>query len=148
LDFHKELAEQLKVAMKAKDGTALKTVRDLKSRIQTREIEKGEPLTASEFVKLVQTAAKQRRESIVLFEKGNRPELVAVEKAELLVLEQYLPQMMSDSEMKALVTQIIADTGAESMGDVGKVMGQLMKAAAGKADGKHLQEIVKGILSV
>jgi len=147
LDFHKELTEQLKLAMKAKDQTALKTIRDLKSRIQFREIEKGEPLTEAEFVKLVQTAAKQRKEAIVLYEKGERPELVAVEKAELQVLEKYLPQMMNDSEMQALVKQVMEDTGAVSMSDVGKVMGPLMKAAAGKADGKRLQEIVREILS-
>ena len=147
MDFHKELTEQLKLAMKAKDQTALKTIRDLKSRIQFREIEKGEPLTEAEFVKLVQTAAKQRKEAIVLYEKGERPELVAVEKAELQVLEKYLPQMMNDSEMQALVKQVMEDTGAVSMSDVGKVMGPLMKAAAGKADGKRLQEIVREILS-
>ncbi|MBT3630986.1 MAG: GatB/YqeY domain-containing protein [Candidatus Marinimicrobia bacterium] len=147
LDFHKELTEQLKTAMKARDEASLKTVRDLKSRIQTREIDKGEPLSEAEFIKLVQTAAKQRKEAIVLYEKGDRPELVAVEKAELLILEKYLPQMMGDSEMEALVKQVLADTGAENMSDMGKVMGPLMKAAAGKADGKRLQEIVKGMLS-
>ena len=147
MDFHKELTEQLKMAMKAKDGTSLKTIRDLKSRIQSREIEKGEPLTEAEFVKLVQTAAKQRKEAIVLYEKGERPELVAVEKAELQVLERYLPQMMGESEMEVLVKQVLADTGAGNMKDMGKVMGPLMKAAAGKADGKRLQEIVKRMLS-
>ncbi len=147
MDFHKELTEQLKMAMKAKDQTSLKTIRDLKSRIQTREIEKGEPLTEAEFVKLVQTAAKQRKEAIVLYEKGDRPELVAVEQAELEILEKYLPQMMGDSEMTALVKQVLEDTGASSMNDMGKIMGPLMKAAAGKADGKRLQEIVRGMLS-
>ena len=133
--------------MKAKDKTSLKTIRDLKSRIQSREIEKGEPLTEAEFVKLVQTAAKQRKEAIILYEKGDRPELVAVEAAELLVLEKYLPQMMGEADMEALVKQVLEDTGVKSMSDMGKVMGPLMKAAAGKADGKRLQEIVKGILS-
>ena len=147
MDFHKELTEQLKMAMKAKDQTSLKTIRDLKSRIQSREIEKGEALNEAEFVKLVQTAAKQRKEAIDLYEKGNRPELVEVEMAELKVLEKYLPQMMNDSEMEALVKQVLGDTGATGMSDVGKVMGPLMKAAAGKADGKRLQEIVRGMLS-
>ncbi len=73
MDFHKELTEQLKTAMKAKDQTSLKTVRDLKSRIQSREIEKGEPLTEAEFVKLVQTAAKQRKEAIVYMKKVTDP---------------------------------------------------------------------------
>ena len=67
--------------------------------------------------------------------------------AELKVLEKYLPQMMNDSEMEALVKQVLGDTGATGMSDVGKVMGPLMKAAAGKADGKRLQEIVRGMLS-
>ncbi len=147
MDFHKELTEQLKMAMKAKDQTSLKTIRDLKSRIQSREIEKGEAITEAEFLKLVQTAAKQRKEAIDLYEKGNRPELVEVEMAELKVLEKYLPQMMNDSEMEALVKQVLGDTGATNMSDVGKVMGPLMKAAAGKADGKRLQEIVRGMLS-
>ncbi|MCF7826723.1 MAG: GatB/YqeY domain-containing protein [Candidatus Marinimicrobia bacterium] len=147
MDFHKELNEQLKTAMKAKDTTTLKTVRDLKSRIQTREIEKGEALVEAEFIKLVQTAAKQRKEAIELYEQGNRPELVAIEKAELEILEQFLPQMMGEAEMEALVKQVLQDTGVTSMSDMGKVMGSLMKAAAGKADGKRLQEIVRGILN-
>lgn len=147
MDFQKELTEQLKAAMRAKDETILRTVRDLKSRIKMREIEKGEALSEPEFVKLVQTAAKQRKEAITLYERGDRPELVAVEKAELVVLEKYLPQMMSDTEMEALARQVIAEVGAQNMSDMGKVMGPLMKAAAGKADGKRLQEIIRGILN-
>lgn len=147
MDFQKQLSEQLKSAMKARDEGTLKTVRDLKARIKTREIEKGETLTESEFIKVVQTAAKQRKEAIALYEKGARPELVAEEQAELDILEKYLPKMMSEDEMQVLVKGIIADTGAQGLSDIGKVMGPLMKAAAGKADGKRLQEIVRGELS-
>lgn len=147
MDFQKELGDQLKTAMKTRDAHLLKTVRDLKTRIKTREIEKGEPLTEPEFLKLVQTAAKQRKEAIALFEQGNRPELVAEEQAELAILEKYLPQMMSDAEMTTLVKTVLADSGATSMQDMGKVMGLLMKAAAGRADGNRLQELVRGMLS-
>lgn len=147
MDFNKDLNEKLKIAMKAKDETSLRTIRDLKSRVKTREIEKGEALTESEFIKLVQTAAKQRKEAIVLYEQGARPELVEIEQSELLVLEQYLPQMLSEPEMEALVEKVLADIGAVGMQDMGKVMGPLMKAAAGKADGKRLQEIVRGKLN-
>ncbi len=147
MDFQKELSDQLKTALKAKDQPTLKTVRDLKARIKMREIEKGDTLTETEFIKLVQTAAKQRKEAITLYEKGNRLELVKAEQLELTVLEKYLPQMMTETEMETLVKKIIAETGAESMRDMGKVMGQMMQAAAGRADGKRLQEIVKGILS-
>lgn len=147
MDFKKELAEALKAAMRTHDTLKLKTVRDLKARIQSREIEKGEALTEGEFIKLVQTAAKQRKESITLYEQGNRQDLVENEKAELLILEKYLPQMMSDDEMTALVKNVLQETGASAMADMGKVMGPLMKAAAGRADGKRLQEIVRGLLS-
>lgn len=147
MDFHKELNTQLKLAMKAKDETSLKTIRDLKSRIQTREIEKGEALDEAEFIKLVQTAAKQRKEAIALYQRGQRPELVEIEQAELHILEKYLPQMMSESEMEGLVKKVIEESGASSMADMGKVMGMLMKASAGRADGKRLQELVKGMLS-
>ncbi len=146
MDFQQVLSDQLKAAMRAKDDTALRTIRDLKTRIKMREIEKGEVLTEPEFIKLVQTAAKQRKEAIDLYEQGNRPELVKIEQAELEILQQYLPQMMTDSEMETLVKSVLAETGVTSMQDFGKVMGPLMKAAAGKADGKRLQEIVKGIL--
>ena len=143
MDFLSQLNEQLKTAMKSRDERALKTVRDLKSRIKTREIEKGEALTEAEFIKLVQTAAKQRKESIELYQRGNRPELVKVEEEELALLEKYLPQMMSEDDMQKLVAQVVSDTGASGMADIGKVMGPLMKAAAGRADGKRLQEIVR-----
>lgn len=147
MDFQKELNEQLKTAMKARDERTLKTVRDLKSRIKTKEIDKGEALTEAEFVKVVQTAAKQRKEAIELYKQGNRPELVAVEAAELEILKAYLPQMMSEEEMQNLVKQVVGATGATGMADMGKVMGPLMKEAAGRADGKRLQEIVRGVLS-
>jgi len=146
LDFQETLTEQLQAAMRAKDETSLRTIRDLKSRIKMREIEKGVTLTEPEFIKLVQTAAKQRKEAIDLYVQGNRPELAKIEAAELELLQKYLPQMMTDSEMEALVKAVLAETGVSSMQDFGKVMGPLMKAAAGKADGKRLQEIVKGIL--
>ncbi len=147
MDFHKKLSEQLKTAMKARDQLTLKTVRDLKSRIKLREIERGETLTEAEFIKLVQTAAKQRKEAITLYKQGHRPELVIEEQAELAILEKYLPQMMTIAEMETLVKKIITETGAESIRDMGKVMGPLMQAAAGKGDGKQFQEIVKRMLS-
>lgn len=146
MNFHTELTDQLKAALKAKDQTSLKAVRDLKARIKMREIEKGEPLTEPEFIKLVQTAAKQRKEAIILYEKGNRPELAQAEQAELVILEKYLPQMMSEVEMETLVKTIVAETGAENIQDMGQVMGPMMKAAAGRADGRRLQEIVKKVL--
>jgi len=147
VDFKKELDEQLKTALKSHDDRLLKTIRDLKARIKTREIAKGEALTETEFIKLVQTAAKQRKEAIALYQQGNRQDLVEAEQGELTILEKYLPQMMSDEEMTALAKTVLMKTGASGVGDMGKVMGPLMKAAAGRADGKRLQEIVRGMLT-
>ncbi|MCF7807647.1 MAG: GatB/YqeY domain-containing protein [Candidatus Marinimicrobia bacterium] len=146
MDFLNELNEQLKSAMKARDERALKTIRDLKARIKTKEIEKGEPLSEPEFVRIVQTAAKQRKEAIELYTQGNRPDLVDIEKAELEILNTYLPKMMTEEEMQILANKVVEATGATSMADIGKVMGPLMKEAAGKADGKRLQAIVREIL--
>lgn len=146
MDFQQKLNEQLKSAMKARDESTLKTVRDLKSRIKLKEIEKGEELTEAEFVKVVQTAAKQRKEAIDLYTQGNRPELVNAETAELEILNAYLPQMMSEDEMQNLAKQVVEATGASGLADIGRVMGPLMKKAAGRADGKRLQEIVRGVL--
>ena len=112
-----------------------------------KEIEKGEELTEPEFIKLVATAAKQRKESIALYKEGNRLELANSEQAELDILETYLPKMMDENEMITLVKSVISESAASGPQDMGKVMGLLMKKAAGKADGKRLQELVKEILS-
>ena len=147
MEYLNTLNEALKAALRSKNELLLRTIRDLKSRIKLREIEKGEPLTEAEFIKLVQTAAKQRKEAIALYEQGNRPDLVAAEQAELEILNGYLPQMMSEGEMEALVQVVLAETGASGVNDMGRVMGVLMKKAAGKADGKRLQELVRESLN-
>lgn len=143
MDFNTKLSEALKTAMKAKDQTALATIRGLKARIKEREIDKGEALTEAEFIKLVQTAVKQRREAIKMYQEGGRSDLVENEQAELAILEEYLPQMMSPDDMRKLVETVIAETGAASMSDMGKVMPKLMAAADGRADGKLLQQFVR-----
>lgn len=147
MDYKHQLNEQLKTAMKTKNERLLNTIRDLKSRIKMREIEKGDELTPAEFLKLVATAAKQRKEAMALYEEGGRKELAATEQAELEILEAYLPQMMSEEEMLHLVQDVLNETGATGMQDMGKVMGTLMQKAAGKADGKRLRELVREKLS-
>ena len=147
MDYKLKLTEELKSAMRSRNEQLLRTVRDLKSRIQMKEIEKGEELTEPEFIKLVATAAKQRKESIALYKEGNRLELANSEQAELDILETYLPKMMDENEMITLVKSVISESAASGPQDMGKVMGLLMKKAAGKADGKRLQELVKEILS-
>jgi len=146
MDFREKLTEELKQAMKAKDQVRLTTVRGLKARLMEREIEKGSALNEAEFIKLVQSAVKQRRDSIAQYERAERKDLVDNESAELRVLEKYLPDMLTEEETHAMVQRIIAETGASSMRDMGVVMKELMAASQGRADGKLLQRFVRETL--
>jgi uncharacterized protein YqeY len=141
------IPEDLKAAMKAKDTTALNALRALKSALTNAAIEKGGLGTAleeSEVLAVVRKQLKQRLDSIEQFEKAGRAELAATEKAEIAVLERYLPAALSADEVAALIDAAIAETGATGKADMGKVMKLVQERAAGRADGKTLsQEILK-----
>ena len=142
-----QTTEQLKAAMKAKDSVALNTLRALKSAIKNAAIEKGgadAELEDTEIIALVRKQVKQRQDSIEQFEKGGRPELAATEKAEIAILEAYLPAAMSAEELTALVAAAVEETGAKSRADMGKLMKLLQERTEGRADGKSLsQEVMK-----
>ncbi|MDQ3908442.1 MAG: GatB/YqeY domain-containing protein [Acidobacteriota bacterium] len=134
-------------AMKAQDAARLSALRMVKAAIQNREIEKGGPLTDEELTKLFQSLVKQRRDSVEQYDKGNRPELAERERAEIRVIEEYLPQAATREEIERAVAAAIQETGADSM----KQMGAVMKAAQAKlagrsADGRTVSEIVKSKL--
>jgi uncharacterized protein YqeY len=141
------LPEDLKAAMKAKDTVALNALRALKSALTNAAIEKGGLGTAleeSEVLAVVRKQIKQRQDSIEQFEKAGRTELAGTEKAEIAILERYLPAALSAEEITALIEQAISETGATSKADMGKVMKLVQERAAGRADGKTLsQEIIK-----
>lgn len=143
MNFVEQLNESLKTAMRSKNQTQLKVIRELKSRIKMWEIDQLKEAGENDFIKLVQTAAKQRKEAIDLYQKGGRQDLVDNEKAELVLLEAYLPQMMSALEVADLVTSVLNETGAKSISDIGKVMPLVMQRAAGRADGKLIQQLVR-----
>ncbi len=141
--------EQIKEAMKAKDEVALRTLRAIKSAIiieKTAEGFSGEMTDATEL-KMLQKLAKQRRDSLTIFEQQNREDLAAKEREELAVIEKFLPAQMSAEELKAEISAIIAQVGATSAADMGKVMGVASKQLAGKADGKAISETVKAVLT-
>ncbi|MCF7797255.1 MAG: GatB/YqeY domain-containing protein [Lentisphaeria bacterium] len=146
MDFINELNDALKDAMRTKNQVKLKVIRELKNRVKNWEIQQGKSATETDFLKLVQTAVKQRRESIALYQKGDRQDLVESEQAELQLLETYLPKMLSETELVQLVDDVITETGAKDMSDIGKVMPMVMKKAAGRADGKQVQELVRAKL--
>ncbi len=142
----------LKNSMKSGDKTRLNAIRSIRASLLEKEVSirvagKG-VLSDEQEIEVLVSLAKKRRDAIEQFTAGNRPDLAAIELAELTVIEEYLPEPVSDDDLKAIVEDIVAKTGATSMKDIGKVMGQAMKALKGKADGTKVQEIVKSLLSV
>jgi uncharacterized protein YqeY len=143
-----QVTKDMAQAMKAHEPLRLAALRMLKSAIMNREVEKGRGLEPAEDIQVVQQAVKQRRDSIALFEQGGRHELAAKEQAEIGVLEAYLPAAVPEEEIAAAIVAAIAESGAASAKDMGKVMKVLTVKFAGRGvDGKALSESVRKALS-
>ncbi len=148
MNLKQQIQEDLKKAMIAKDTVALNAVRALKSAILKYETSgANKEVTDQITIELAMKEVKQRKDSIEQFEKGGRQDLADNEQAELTILQKYLPEQMSEEEIRAVVKEIISSVGASSMQDIGKVMGALMPRVKGKADGTLVNKIVKEILS-
>lgn len=138
----------LKEAMKAKDKITLEALRAIKTAILNEKTAAGaKEMTEADELKLLTKLRKQRVESATIFREQNRLDLAEPEEAQIEVIERYLPAMMSEDEIRAKVAEIIAATGASSMADMGKVMGQATGSMAGRADGKVISGIVRELLS-
>ena len=133
-------------AMKSGDKEKANTLRNVLSKLKDKQIEKREALTSEEEIKILQTLVKQRKESIELYEKGGRDELVVIERQEMEIINSYLPKMMSDDSIKNIVKNVIENSGANSMSDMGKVMPEVMKQGKGLIDGKTAQKFVSEML--
>lgn len=147
MSLKERVTEDMKTAMKSGDKVRLETLRML--RAQVLEFEKsgaGRAMNADDDMKILLSSVKKRRESVELYEKAGRPELAAKENAEIAVIQEYLPKQMDRSEAEAIVKRIIAETGAATSKDFGKVMPSVMKELKGKLDGKVINEIVKQLL--
>jgi hypothetical protein len=137
----------LKDAMKAKDKVALRGIRAIKAAILLANTDgSGEELNEEKEIKLIQKLIKQRRDSLDIYEKQNREDLAVQEREEIEIIEKYLPKQLNEEELTAVLREIIAQTGASSAKDMGKVMGAASKALAGKADGKTISALVKNLL--
>lgn len=149
MSLEDKINNDLKAAMLAKNEAEVRGLRAIKAAIIVAKTEKGAGgvLAADKELALLQKLVKQRKESIEIFEKENRADLAQKEKEEVAVIEKYLPAMMSEEEVRAGVQKIIAETGATSQKEMGKVMGVASKAFAGKADNKLVAEIVKSLLA-
>jgi uncharacterized protein YqeY len=144
MKLKEQIIFDMTAAMKASDQPRTSTLRMVKAALQNREIEKGGALDDDELMKLLRSLVKQRRDSVEQYEKGGRQDLVDKEKAEIEVIEAYLPQAASQEEVEQAVAEAIAETGATSMKDMGKVMKAAQALLAGKnADGRMVSELVK-----
>jgi uncharacterized protein YqeY len=148
MSLSKQIVSDLTTAMKAQDAARTSTLRMVKAAMMNRQIEKGSELDDDDVQKLLRSLVKQRRDSIEQYEKAGRQELVDKEKAEIDVIETYLPKAASQEEIEQIVAAVIAETGASSIKDMGKVMKAAQAALAGKnADGRLVSEVVKAKLA-
>jgi len=147
LNLIDQIREDLKEALKAKDGTKVSVLRFLLAGIGNREIDKREPLNEEEILAEVASSVKRHRESIEAFKNGGRQDLVDKEEAELTILLQYLPEQLPDGEVRRIAEEVIHLVGAASPGDIGKVMKELMPRIKGRAEGRTVNEIVRELLS-
>ncbi len=128
------ISEDMKTAMRSGEKDRLAVIRLLQAAIKQREVDERIVLDDAQVTSVIEKMIKQRKESVVAFEKGGRADLVAKENAEIAVLQPYLPAQLSEAELDALIAEAIASTGAASIKDMGKVMGAVKAKAAGKAD--------------
>ncbi len=148
MQLEQKVMDALKQAMKDKDKAALRTLRAIKSAILIFQTSgTSETFDEAAEIKLLQKMVKQRKESAGIFREQKRDDLAVTEEEELAILEKFLPQPLSDEELRTLIEAIIAQTGASSMKDMGKVMGLANQQVAGRAEGKAISDLVKQLLA-
>ena len=150
----KRIDTDIVTAMKARDSRRVETLRMVKAALKNREIDKREPLTEAEAQAIVTTLIKQRRDSVEQFTKGNRPELAAKEASEIVMIEAYLPQAVTEAELKPLIAGVLAEMrtggmtlGMKSMGPAMKAVNDRIKELDLRADGRQVSELVKAELA-
>ena len=148
MSLENTISEAIKDAMRAKDKVALDALRAVKSQILLLKTEaKGAEVSTEQEIAILQRMIKQRKDSFDQFTAQNRSDLAEVEDAQMKIIEKYLPQQLTSEELEVEIKKIIAETGAESIKDLGKVMGMASKKLSGKSDGKSISEMVKKLLS-
>ncbi|MCB0628498.1 MAG: GatB/YqeY domain-containing protein [Saprospiraceae bacterium] len=148
MTLEERLKPDLITAMKAKDQAGLRGIRAIKAALLLAKTDgSGQEITPEVEIKLLQKLIKQRKDSLDIYEKQGREDLAAIEREEIEVIEKYLPEQISQEDLENIVKTIIAQTGASSMKDMGKVMGIASKQLAGKADGKTISGVVRQLLN-
>jgi uncharacterized protein YqeY len=147
MDLKTRFTTDMKEAMKAQEPAKVSVLRMLIAEIKKREIDKRAPLDDAEILKTIGSMVKQRQDSVEAFTKGGREDLAAGERAEIALLQTYLPKQLDRAAIEAIVVAAIAEVGASSPNDLGKVMKAVLPKVSGQADGKLVNEIVRGKLS-
>ena len=147
MTLRERITDEMKAAMRAGEKDRLGLIRMLQAAIKQREVDERITLDDVQTVSVIEKMIKQRKESVVQFEAGGRADLVAKESAEIAVLQEFLPEQLSDAELDAIITEIIASTGATQARDMGKVMNELRPRVAGRADMGSLSQKIKARLS-
>ena len=141
-----KVQQDMYIAMKSGNQIKTSTLRTLLSKLKDKKIDNEGNLTDSDSIKVIQKLVKQRKESSDIYRNADREELAIKEEAELFELETYLPEMMSENEIRQLIQDFIQETGAKNMADIGKIMASVMQHGAGKVDGKKANKIVRELL--
>lgn len=147
MDLKERLKQDLKEAMRSKEVTRRDTVRAIQAAIKQVEVDERKELDDTGVIKILKAEAKKRNESIEAYEQANRKEDADAERAELAIIEIYLPEQMSRDQVKVIAQEVIEEVGATSMKEMGKIMPVIMKRVKGQADGKLINEVVREILS-
>ncbi len=142
-----QLSEDLKISMKAREKGKTETLRTLRAQIKDARIKKGDDLETAEEEQVLMTAAKRRKESISMFKEGNREDLVTKEQFQLELIQNYLPEQISEEEVEKIINETVSSLSVSGLSDLGRVMGALMPIFKGKADGKIVQQKAKKALS-
>ncbi|MDG1928964.1 MAG: GatB/YqeY domain-containing protein [Nitrospinaceae bacterium] len=147
MSLKEKLLSNMKEAMKSKDSVKLGTVRGVISAVKNQEIDLKKDLSEEEILTIVSREVKKRKEAAVLYEKGNRPELKDKEIQEMKILQTYLPEQVSEKDLRRRIQEVIAETGAEGMKDFGKIMKTLVPEFKGKADNSLIKELANEYLN-
>lgn len=149
MNLEQQIMAEMKDAMKSKDEGALRGLRAIKAEIIKAKTEPGAggEISSEKEVAMLQKMMKQRKDSLEIYQQQNRPDLAQKEQEEMAIIEKFLPKQMTGDELKAAISEIIAETGASSPADMGKVMGVATKKLAGKVDGKTISATVKELLA-
>jgi len=146
MTLQERIESAMRDAMRARDERRTQTLRMAMAAAHNRQIELGRPLTDDDYIDVLGKQVKQRRESIEAFRAGNREAMADAEEAEAAILSEFLPERLRDDDLERIVRDAIAETGATSPGDLGKVMGRVVPQTRGRADGKAVSDLVRRLL--